>query len=82
MPPDLVLALLLGSIYGTLFHLWRGKTIRDLLIYFPSGIIGFGLGQMVGTLLGLNFMLIGPIHVFEATLISWISLFIIQWLKV
>lgn len=82
MPPYILLSLLLGATYGTLFHLWRGKTVRDLVIYFLTGIIGFGLGQGVGNLLGLELFLIGPLHVVEATIVSWISLFVIQWLKI
>ena len=82
MPPDVLLSLLLGATYGTLFHLRRGKSVRDLVIYFLTGIIGFGLGQGLANLLGFNFLLIGPIHIVEATTVSWVSLFVIQWLKI
>ena len=82
MPPYLLLSFLLGGIYGALFHFWQGKTIRDLVIYFLTGIIGFGLGQALGNLLELNIFLIGPLHIVEATLISWLSLFMMKWLKV
>ena len=82
MPPYILLSLLLGATYGTLFHLWRGHNVRDLIIYFLTGIIGFGLGQGLGNLLGLNVLMLGPLHLAEATLGSLISLFIIQWLKI
>jgi len=82
MPPYLLLSFLLGGIYGALFHFWQGKTIRDLVIYFLTGIIGFGLGQALGNLLELNIFLIGPLHIVEATLVSWLSLFMMKWLKV
>jgi hypothetical protein len=82
MPPDLLFSFLLGATYGTVFHLWRGKNIRDLAIYFFSVVAGFMLGQMLGNLLGFSFFLIGPLHVLEATLVSWITLFIIHWLKI
>jgi len=82
MPPYLLLSLLLGGAYGALFHLWRGKNIRELVIYFLTGIIGFGLGQAIGNLLGLNVFLIGPLHIVEATVMSWACLFVMQWLKV
>ena len=61
---------------------WQGKTIRDLVIYFLTGIIGFGLGQALGNLLELNIFLIGPLHIVEATVVSWLSLFMMKWLKV
>lgn len=81
MPPYLLLSVLLGATYGVLFHLWWGKTMRDLAIYFLSGIIGFGVGQAFGVLLDLNIFLLGPIHLVEATIASWGGLFLIRWLK-
>ncbi len=82
MPPYLLLTILLGGAYGALFHLWRGKNIRELIIYFLTGIIGFGIGQAVGNVLGLNVFLIGPLHIIEASVMSWVCLFVMQWLKV
>jgi uncharacterized membrane protein YeaQ/YmgE (transglycosylase-associated protein family) len=82
MPPYLLLSLILGGIYGTIFHLWRGKSVKDLVIYLITGIIGFIIGQALGNLLGLKIFLIGPLHIIEATVISWISLFVAQWLKI
>ena len=82
MPPYLLLSALIGAVYGTLFHLWRGKTLPDLPIYFLTGVIGFGLGQVFGELVGLNISLIGPIHIVEASLVSWGSLLLIFWLKI
>ena len=82
MPPYLLLSFLIGAIYGTLFHLWRGKTLRDLPIYFFTGVIGFGLGQALGNLIGLTIVLIGPVHIAEATIVSWTGLFLIHWLKI
>jgi len=81
MPPYVLLSFLLGGVYGTLFHLWRGKTLRDLAIYFLTGIIGFGVGQLAGSLLGLTFLMLGPVHIALATVSSWAGLFFIQWLK-
>ena len=82
MPPYLLLSLILGGIYGTIFHLWRGKSVKDLVIYLITGIIGFIIGQALGNLLGLRIFLIGPLHIIEATVISWVSLFVAQWLKI
>ncbi|MBI1880931.1 MAG: hypothetical protein HYR94_22355 [Chloroflexi bacterium] len=82
MPPYLLLSFLMGGIYGALFHFWQGKTIRDLAIYFLTGIIGFGLGQALGNLMALNVFLIGPVHIIEATIVSWTSLFVMKWFKV
>lgn len=82
IPPYLLLSLILGAIYGIIFHLWRGKSFKDLAIYLIAGIIGFIIGQAIGNLLGLQLLLIGPLHIIEATLLSWVSLFVAQWLKI
>lgn len=82
MAPYLLLSFLLGGIYGALFHFWQGKTSRDLIIYFLTGLIGFGVGQALGNLLGLDMFLIGSVHIIEATIISWLSLFLMKWIKV
>ena len=81
MPPYLLLLLLLGATYGVLFHLWRGKLLRDLIIYVLTGIIGVSLGHAIGDLLGFTSLMIGPLHLVEATLVGWLSLFVIHWLR-
>lgn len=82
MPPNVLLSIVLGATFGTLFHLWRGKSLRDLIIYFLTGIIGFGLGQGFGNLMGFSFLLVGTLHIIEATIACWAGLFVIQWLKI
>lgn len=82
MPPFLLFSALIGAIYGTVFHLWRGKSLPDLPIYLLTGVIGFGFGQALGDLIGLDTLMIGAIHTLEATMVSWGSLFLIYWLKI
>ena len=82
MPPYLLLSVLLGAIYGTLFHLWRGSKVRDLLIYVAAGILGFLLGQVLGSIIDLNFFTIGQLYPLEGTLLSWAGLLLIHWLKI
>ncbi len=82
MPPYLLLSLLLGAAYGALFHLWRGKNVRDLAIYVLAGIIGFALGQSIANLLGFDVFMIGPLHVAEATATAWAGLFLVYWLRI
>jgi hypothetical protein len=79
--PSLVLSIIMASAYGALFHVWKGETAKDLLIYLAAGLVGFGLGQLAGNTLGLGIFMIGQIHVVEASLTCWLILFIAKWLK-
>jgi hypothetical protein len=80
-PPPLALSIIIASAHGALFHLWKGKTAKDLLIYLAAGLVGFGLGQLAGNTLGLGIFMIGQVHVVEASLMCWFILFIANWLK-
>ena len=82
IPPYLLLAALLGATFGALFHLWRGKSLRDLFIYLLAGVVGFAIGQALGNLTELNLIPIGQIHLAEASVMSWATLFLAHWLKI
>ena len=82
MSPALLLSSLIAGIYGTLFHLWRGRTFRELPLYLVAAVLGFVLGEMAGDAIGLDIFMIGPTHIIEASLGSWGMLFIARWLKV
>jgi hypothetical protein len=82
MAPALLLSFLMAGIYGALFHLWRGRTFRELPFYLLVAAIGYGLGHLAGQAIGQDLFTIGPLHVIEATLGSWIFLFVARWLKV
>lgn len=79
--PTLVLGLILSTLYGALFHLWRGGNAGRLLLYLILAWIGFWLGQIIGNYLNLTFDLIGLLHIVIATLGSLIFLAIGYWLS-
>jgi hypothetical protein len=80
--PSLFLAGLLSSAYASLFHIWKGRSLADLLLYLVAAWLGFGLGQLVGEAHGLRLFMIGPVHVVEGTLLAWLLLFAARWLKI
>jgi thiamine transporter ThiT len=82
MPPVLLFSFLIACIYGTLFYLWRGRTLRELPLYLIAAVLGFSLGELAGNAIGLDAFMIGPLHIVEASLASWGMLFIARWLKV
>lgn len=82
MSPYFLLSILLGGIYGSAFQFWFGKNVKDVIFYVVVGIVGFGLGQALAGLTGWHYVMIGPLHVVEATLICWLTLFISRWLRI
>ena len=79
--PTLFLGLILSTLYGALFHLWRGGNAGRLLLYLLLAWLGFWLGQMIANYLHVTFDMLGQLHLLFATLGSLISLAIGYWLS-
>jgi len=82
LSPPLAFLLLLASINALLFHLLWGKRVRELLLFWVAAVIGFTVGQLAAEVLGLSFFTIGPLHLIEGIVGSWIGLFVAKRLKV
>jgi uncharacterized membrane protein YfcA len=65
--PSLLLSLLLSVVYASLFHLWRGRNLRDYFVFLIAAIAGFGAGQLAGAMIRLPMLQVGEVHVIEAT---------------
>ena len=74
----LALGFLLATAYGAGFHLIVGGTPRKLLLFVLASWVGFTLGHLVGDLLNIELLKLGAIHLFSASLGSWIAL-ILSW---
>lgn len=79
--PTLFLGLVVSTLYGALFHLWRGGNAGRLLLYLILAWIGFWAGHLVGIWLNVSFDTLGQLHIFFATLGSIIFLGIGYWLS-
>jgi hypothetical protein len=79
--PAIIFGLVLASLYGSVFHLWRGGKIGRLLLYILFSEAGFWAGQAVGSYLGWNFATVGPLNAGMGTLGSVIFLFVGYWLS-
>lgn len=75
----IVLGFLLATIYGAAFHLFVGGPPRRIILYVLASWVGFAIGHFVGDLLGIELLRLGAIHLFSASLGSWIAL-ISSWL--
>ncbi len=71
---------LVGILYGTLFHLWRGGNAGRLLLYVLLGWSGFWVGHFLGGYLRWTFWHFGAVNFGMATLISLVSLALGYWL--
>ena len=77
-----VLSLVLASIYAGAFHVVKGKALVELPIFWAASLIGFAVGELAAQALRLDFLLIGELHVVEASIVSIACLFVARWLKV
>ncbi len=79
--PTLFLGLVLSTLYGSLFHLWRGGNAGRFLLYLILAWIGFWIGQLIGTYLNVSFDTLGQLHIFISTLGSVVFLAAGYWLS-
>ena len=76
-----VLGAVIASLYGALFHLWRGGRYGRLLLYLFLAWIGFWAGHFLGTYLNIDIGKIGSLHFGFATAFSVLFLFVGHWLS-
>jgi uncharacterized membrane protein YeaQ/YmgE (transglycosylase-associated protein family) len=79
--PTIFLGLVLSTLYGALFHLWRGGNAGRLLLYLLLAWIGFWVGQLIGNFLGVTFDTLGQLHLFFSILGSVVFLAVGYWLS-
>jgi len=82
VPPALLLSVLLSVAYAGLLHLWKGRSLRDLLLYLVASALGFAVGQLLGLLLQIPLPRIGQVHVVEASIFAWAALIGVRELTV
>jgi hypothetical protein len=78
-------AVLLGTvialIIGCGFHFWKGGGLKWLIVFNLFSVIGFWIGHLIGNLLKLSFLLLGPINAGPAIITCLIVLFGGYWLS-
>lgn len=79
--PSIIIGFVISSLYGAVFHLWRGDGLGRLILYIVLAWIGFWLGHFIGNAFGLTFFSLGPLRWGAATLGSAITLGVGYWLS-
>jgi len=72
----------LATFWAAMFHLLFGKRLVDLALYWFVGLIGFGVGQALASILNLPWLMVGQVHFVEGTLGCWIAMLVARLLKV
>ncbi|MGI8588484.1 MAG: hypothetical protein ACR2M0_12490 [Chloroflexia bacterium] len=68
LSPNILVFLGLGTAYALLFHLWRGRNIGQLILFWLVSILGFGLGYGLAGLLPAHPLMLGGVPVVEASI--------------
>jgi hypothetical protein len=76
LSPTLWLSVLLAVIYSTLFTIWRGGGFKQWLLDLLAGLIGFGLGQLAGSLFHSTFVRVGEVHLLLGSLGAAVALLV------
>lgn len=79
--PSLAFGMLLSTLYGTAFHLWRGGNLGRLVFYIFLGWAGFWGGHFLAAWQGWNFAEMGQLRIGTATLGSWMCIGLGYWLS-
>jgi hypothetical protein len=79
--PSIFLGLIVSSLFGAFFHLWRGGGPGRLLLYLLLSWFGFWGGHNLGIRWEWNFLSLGPLHLGTAIFGSVIALAIGYWLS-
>ena len=79
--PTLILGIVLSTLYGAVFHLWRGGGAGRLLLYLLLSWVGFWGGHIFANLQGWTFGRLGPLNLGFATIASILVLLIGHWLS-
>lgn len=79
--PILLLGFVLSTLYGALFHLWKGGSIFRLILLLVLSWVGFWVGHFVGSYIDFSFWEIGILNTGMATVGSAIFLFVGYWLS-
>ena len=74
LSPALWLSVGLALVYSVLFYGWLGGGWRQLARDLVAGLVGFGVGQVIGTLLRTSWLQLGQVQLLWGTLGTVIAL--------
>jgi hypothetical protein len=78
--PAIAFGIVLSTLYGAAFHVWRGGGLRKLAVLILLAWGGFWAGQIAGAALNVTFGRVGTLLLGTATAGSFLVLFIGNWI--
>jgi hypothetical protein len=72
---------LFALLYGALFHLWRGGSLKKFLLFQALSWAGFWIFDLIAGFIKWTFFSVGPLHLGMATIGAILFLFIGNWLS-
>ena len=79
--PSIIIGIVISSLYGVAFHLWRGGGFGRLILYVLLAWIGFWVGHLIGFSQNWTFASLGPLRLGTATVGAVITLGFGYWLS-
>jgi hypothetical protein len=79
--PAFLFGLLVSTLYGAAFHVWRGGGFWRLVLYILLSWGGFWAGHFAGSRMGLEFGQVGPLQIGAGTAAAVIFLLVGYWLS-
>jgi hypothetical protein len=77
----ILLGFVISTLYGAIFHFWKGGSLSHLLLLLVLAWVGFWVGHLVGGLIDFSFWKIGILNTGMATAGSAVFLFAGNWLS-
>ena len=79
--PAFLFGLLISTLMGAVFHLWKNGGLGRLLLYLILAWVGFWAGHLLANRFSLTFGSVGPLHLGMGLLVGAASLFAGYWLS-
>jgi len=76
-----ILGTIIAMLIGCAFHFWKGGGVKWLLIYNFFSIIGFWMGHILGKILKVDILMLGPTYLGMALFVCLIVLVGEYWLS-
>lgn len=76
-----IFGLVLATLLGAVFHLWKDGGFWKLIVYIVVSWIGFFVGHAIARSADFNFLQVGSLHVGGGVIGSVLFLFAGHWLS-